>query len=69
MYAIEIYLRTSLKNSEVVPNDLDGIEFFIEEVVSQKLLEFFEGVIVKKVVVKVIPQEYELEEMQIRYNP
>ena len=57
MYAIEIYLRTSQKNSEVVPNDLDGIEFFLEEVVSQELAEFFQEVIVKKVIVKIVPLE------------
>jgi len=64
MYAIEIYLRATQKNSEVVPNDLDSIEFFLEEVVSQELAQFFQEVIVKKVVVKIVPFEYEPEEMQ-----
>ena len=63
MYAIEIYLRASQKNSEVVPNDLDAIEFFLEEAVSQELAQFFQEVIVKKVVVKLVPFEHEPQEM------
>ena len=68
MYSIDIYLQSPHEYSEVIPSDLDGIELFIEDVVSQALLEFFQGgVIVKKVTVRFVPPEDRPDERQIRH--
>ena len=63
MYSIEIYLQGSQKYCEVCPNDLETIELMVENLVSRVLLELFQAMAVKGVVVRFLPREHEPDEV------
>src|SRR5260370_10635467 len=52
MYTIEIRIECPSGCCEVLPNDVNTAELLVENIISQAMLELFETVIVKQVIVK-----------------
>ncbi len=59
---ISIVVRCSVRFTEVVLDEPENTEFFIEECVSRALLELFDVVEVEKVQIGDASQEYEFDD-------